>query len=314
MTHILRRLYIAVDMATLLYYGNRYASHMAIAVCFVIGISGTSYLFYNPARPSFFNRPLHFDSEYQYAAHPRWLIATMSRVESSTRRELIRNTWQTLYVSPVFETRFVIANYNHSLSHFIEHENRTHGDLVCLENVPQSTREAQTIMPVEYFKRIVAKAGSGGRTYDFVSKVDDDVFLVASKFFADFIAPRLHPTPATTTLIARWMKKTRKYPWPQGSFYTLSWDLILFLAESHTRLPIDNMPEDVMIGELLGRGKIKYDFVVLDDKRAFDFTDPNTHQAVAVTKDAIAPHMLKDDSLYRQVATLFNEDGFDENG
>lgn len=234
----------------------------------------------------------------------------MSRVDSLARRNLIRNTWQALYASPVFETRFVLASYNDSWSHSIEKENRTYGDLVRLENVQSGAKEAYTTKAIEYFKHLVAEAGSGGRSYDFVSKIDDDVFLVASKFFADYLAPRLHPTPATRTLIARWMRKTRRYPWPQGSFYTLSWDMILLLAQSHTQSPLFDIPEDVMVGEVLGREQLKYDFVKLDNKRAFDVAGPDTHPPGVVAEEAVAPHMLKDDGLYQQVASLFGESGW----
>ena len=241
---------------------------------------------------------------------PRWLISTMSAVDSLARRDTIRNTWQALYASPVFETRFVIANYNDSWSYSIEQENRTYGDLVRLDNVEPGAKEAHTIKTMEYFKHIVAEAGSRGRCYDFVSKIDDDVFLVATKFFSDYLAPRLHPMPATRTLIARWMQKTRRHPWPQGSFYTLSWDMILLLAQSHTQSSLFDIPEDVMVGELLGREQVKYEFVKLDKKRAFDVAGPDTHPPGTVGKEAIAPHMLKDDKLYRQVASLFDESGW----
>jgi len=234
----------------------------------------------------------------------------MSPVDGLARRNLIRNTWQALYASPVFETRFVLASYNDSWSHSIEKENRTYGDLVRLENVQSGAKEAYTTKTIEYFKHLVAEAGSGGRSYDFVSKIDDDVFLVASKFFADYLAPRLHPTPATRTLIARWMRKTRRYPWPQGSFYTLSWDMILLLAQSHTQSPLFDLPEDVMVGEVLGREQLKYDFVKLDNKRAFDVAGPDTHPPGVVAEEAVAPHMLKDDGLYQQVASLFGESGW----
>ncbi len=61
---------------------------------------------------------------------------------------------------------------------------------------------------------------------------------------------------------------------------------------------------------MLGRENVKYDFVKLDNKRAFDVAGPNTHQHGVVAEEAVAPHMLKDDGLYRQVASLFGESGW----
>jgi len=79
---------------------------------------------------------------------PRWLIFTMSPVDSLTRRDSIRHTWQALYASPVFETRFVLANYNDSWSPSIEKENRTYGDLVRLETVQSGARRHTQLRPL----------------------------------------------------------------------------------------------------------------------------------------------------------------------
>ncbi len=127
----------------------------------------------------------------------------MSAVGSLARRDTIRNTWQALYASPAFETRFVLVNYNDSWLYSIKQENRTYSNLVRLENVELGIKEAYTIKTIEYFKYIVIEAGLGGRYYDFISKIDDDVFLVATKFFTDYLAPRLYPILVTRTLIAR---------------------------------------------------------------------------------------------------------------
>lgn len=183
----------------------------SITIFLFLCVSWIGFLYSNLPPASLLNSQSQSGSDHQNT-QPRWLISTMSPVDSLARRDSIRHTWQALYASPVFETRFVLANYNDSWSPSIEKENRTYGDLVRLETVQSGAKEAHTTKTIEYFKHIVAEAGSGGRSYDFVSKIGDDVFLVASKFFADYLAPRLHPTPATRTLIARWMRKKRRYP------------------------------------------------------------------------------------------------------
>ena len=65
-----------------------------------------------------------------------------------------------------------------------------------------------------------------------------------------------------------------------------------------------------MVGEILGRDQVKYNFVKMDNKRAFDVAGPDTHPPGIVAEEAIAPHMLKDEKLYWQVASLFDANGW----
>jgi hypothetical protein len=143
------------------------------------------------------------------------------------------------------------------LSRIFEHENATHGELIRLENVQSGAEIANSIKTMEFFKCIAAEAESGVRKYNFVTKLDDDAFLVATKFYAEVLLPRLRPQPVKRTLIARLMQLTQQFVWPQGFIYTLSWDKFVLLAELLDRNPIQTEPEDVLVGRLLYDARFK---------------------------------------------------------
>ena len=88
------------------------------------------------------------------------------------------------------------------------------------------------------------------------------------------------------------------------------------VAETHGRNPISDLPEDVLIGRLLYEAGAQFEFVELDDSRAFDVSDDL--QRLSKEKEALGPmdgaainpHKMKDDETYLRVAGLFEKDGF----
>ncbi|CAF9938658.1 hypothetical protein IMSHALPRED_001041 [Imshaugia aleurites] len=260
---------------------------------------------------------------------PPWLLATISAYTSQRRRNIIRATWQTLYADPAFDTRFVIAQPSPLWLPLIKHENDTYGDLIVLDQLNESAAVANTIKSIEFFKHLVARSAAQ-TPWKFVSKIDDDSFLSARRFYTDFLLPRLHPHPAATadddddddastgTLIARRLRTRadRNFSAPGGQFYTLSWDLVRLVAATHTQNPITHLPEDVLIGRLLSDAHARFEFVELDDRQAFDVDEQM--QRVGMEKEvlgemdeaAVNPHKMKDDESYLRVAGLFGRDGF----
>lgn len=253
----------------------------------------------------------------QQEQRPIWLLATISAYFSQRRRNIIRATWQTLYANPAFSTRFVIAKPPPLWQPVIKHENDTYGDLIALESLEERAEIANTIKTVEFLKHLVA--GGAETSWKFVSKIDDDSFLSAEQFHHEFLLPRMGQQPAENngTLIGRRLDRSdRSFSTPGGQFYTLSWDLVELVTKTHTQNPISDLPEDVLIGRLLYEAGAKFEFVELDDSRAFDVSD-NLHRLSKERKDlgpidsaAINPHKMKDDETYLRVAGLFGKDGF----
>ncbi|KAF6233553.1 hypothetical protein HO173_008110 [Letharia columbiana] len=271
---------------------------------------------HRPQRPQQQGPLSHHEEQQQ----PTWLLATMSAYFSQQRRNVIRATWQTLYPNPAFETCFFIAKPPPLWQSLIKQENDTYGDLIMLDHLEESTKVAMFIKPVEFLKHLL---GSGKPSWKFVSKIDDDSFVDAERFYHEFLRPRIDRHAAAAdqngTLIARRLRlehSDRNFSTPGGQFYTLSWDLVRILVETQARKLITNVPEDVLVGRLLYDADAKFEFVDLDDTRAFDVTDNLTRLSQEredlgpMDAAAINPHKMKDDETYLRVAELFGKDGF----
>ena len=253
---------------------------------------------------------------------PTWLLATISAYFSQRRRNIIRATWQTLYANPAFDTRFVIAKPSRLWQPLIKHENDTFGDMIVLEELEESAEIANTIKSVEFLKHLVAgsKAPGAETPWKFVSKIDDDSFLDAERFYQKFLLPRIdqqHAADTNGTLIARRLTRSdRNFSTPGGQFYTLSWDLVRLVAETNARNPISDLPEDVLVGRLLYDAEARYDFVELDDSQAFDVTGDLKRLSIGnevlgpMGAAAVNPHKMKDHETYLRVAEFFGKDGF----
>ena len=253
-----------------------------------------------------------------------WLLATISPYFAQQRRNIIRATWQTLYPNPAFDTRFVLAKPPPLWQPLIKHENDTYGDLIVLKHLNETNETANTIKTVEFLKHLIAssKAKEVEPSWKFVSKIDDDSFLSAEQFYQEFLLPRLNREQRQTpnvagTLIARpLVRSDGNFTLPGGQFYTLSWDLVHIVAESHTKNPIINVTEDRLSGELLYEAGARFDFVELNDCRAFDVTEDLTRLSQEmedlgpINCAAINPHKMKTDEMYLRVAQLFGKGGF----
>ena len=245
-----------------------------------------------------------FTPQHKFAAtgeRPSWLIWTSSAVHLRQRREIIRSTWQTLYKDVPFEARFVVGNPGPEWLPLLEQENETYGDMIMLESASGDDRRfATTHKPLEFWKYLLKQEKSTGQKYDFVSKIDDDSFLDARTFYREFLQPRVE---VNHTLIARRCKSG--IYWPAGMFYTLTWDLLEVVTKQYERDPFPLEHEDWPLGKMLHDAPEDYDFVNLDEKRAFDVVREGM-----VTKASILPHKMKKDEEYMWVAAMFNKKGF----
>lgn len=258
---------------------------------------------------------------------PTWLLATSSAFPSQRRRNIIRATWHSLYQNPAFDKRFVIANPDPLWLPLIKHENDTYGDLIVLEHLEESAKIANTIKPMEMLKSLVAAheaSGAATPPWKFVSKVDDDSFVDAERFYEEFLLPRItYPVSKDgssdiATVIARPITRPdRNYTSPGGQFYTLSWPIVTRLVTLYEAAnPLPDLPEDRLIGHLLYDDGADFEFVGLDDAQAFDVTEKLNRLSMegkdlgGMDGRAINPHKMKDDGLYLRVARLFGREGF----
>ena len=241
---------------------------------------------------------------------PTWLIATICAANQEQRRNVIRSTWQTTYNSSLYDTRFVLSNYDKVWDALIQKENETYGDIIQLKDLDPSPGTSNRIKMVELMKYLVNGArNDSSLKYDWVSKIDSDAFLEANKFYKDF----LNSTQTSNrTLISRVSRNAAndEFDWPGGAFYTLSWELVEQIAYQSNVSPILETPEDVLVGEYLYKGNVHFDFVNLGEKVMFDVPVDGAYVPRKITDEAILIHFIKDDEKYLEVASLFDQNGF----
>ncbi|KAK4943723.1 hypothetical protein LTR10_016820 [Elasticomyces elasticus] len=228
----------------------------------------------------------------------------MSPASAQRRRNIIRATWQSMYNNEAFTMRFVISNPGEKWAGLVRHENDTYHDIIMLPNLKETAHVANTVKTMEFFTQLVAATSLSGQTWNYVSKIDDDSFLDTTAFYRDFILPRPH---ANATIIARDMSRfsSKAYSYPGGQFYTLTWDLVVTLAQLYAQNTINNEAEDVLVGRLLYEGGQPWDLVKLDNDRAFDYDksiSDTSKWAHKVTPDSVNPHKMKTDEMYLDVA------------
>ncbi|KAI1611895.1 hypothetical protein EDD36DRAFT_465746 [Exophiala viscosa] len=152
---------------------------------------------------------------------------------------------------------------------------------------------ANTIKPIEFMKYLV---NNGSTTWKFASKADDDSFVNLGKVAIARVYT--HPDPV--------------YNYPQGGFYSFSWELVCTLVELYEENPIQDEHEDVLNGRLLYEAHEDFEFTILHHPLAFDYDEKNedvSAWAHRVISDAIYVHNLKEDETYLKVASMFDANG-----
>ena len=235
----------------------------------------------------------------------KWLIATMCPASAFSRRNVIRSTWQRLYKNEAFEPRFILSEYESVWEPLIKKENETYGDIVKLDGLDPSPQVSNRIKAMELFKHLVAQ----GKQYSFVSKVDDDSFLEAGKFYDEFLE-KASPTNETLISIKNRNEKYPDFDWPGGAFYTLSWGLVEHIARIHSEQKDTETPEDVRVGKYLSDAKVDFDFVDLKPEEMLEIPIQGARIPHKINRKTILVHFLKDDETYLRVAGVFDGDGY----
>jgi hypothetical protein len=249
-----------------------------------------------------------------------WLIATICSASSIQRRMVIRATWQKLYKSVPMTTKFVLGKPDEVWKPVLALENEKYGDIMILENVSDDRHTANTIKSIELFRHLLRT----GREYDLVTKMDDDSFLNAQKFWDKYLSSAMgQRNGLERTIIGRRIEREVLYP--GGQFYTVTWDLLSVLVSLQDRFHITNQDEDWLVGTLLAKGDINWSLVELENSAAFDYDEEDArNKTTTIAKDdanqnqwshalgphAINPHKMKDDATYLRVAACFDEKGW----
>lgn len=211
-----------------------------------------------------------------------------------------------------YEFRFIIGNYSDNpWAPLIDAENKTYGDIWTLEDFgPETSASANTNKNMYFFNYMVQNQGIRTRRYDFVSKVDDDIWFNVPPYYNNFMAPRLpgglKHDPNTLTWIGRPMHWDREYVFASGRIYTVSWPLVEFLNQKWTSNPMTSYSEDQLMGYYLYEQRIPHEFVVMELEQAWDI---GLESIVDDQNKTMVIHSVKHDERLLEMSSIFDEEG-----
>ncbi|TWU77542.1 hypothetical protein ED733_007474 [Metarhizium rileyi] len=240
---------------------------------------------------------------------------------------LIRSTWMRLFRHIPFDPRFIVSNPGPGWSDILRFENRTFGDLIVLDHIPEDDITANTIKTLELYKWLLKH----GSRYEFVTKLDTDVWMNAPAFWEKYLVPRLsNHTGHLTATINRtvigqlYFSDSGYNTFAHGSMYTITWDMMQLLVSLQERFNVVT-GEDAAVGILLHKGNKVANFINFRGEEKFDYDDsdsrahdsawaragthPNAISHAVYGSNVIAIHMLKDKRLWMKVADCFGKSG-----
>ncbi|KAK4694827.1 hypothetical protein P7C71_g2818, partial [Lecanoromycetidae sp. Uapishka_2] len=254
--------------------------------------------------------------------HAPWLIAISTTVSDVQRRMFIRNSFISLYRnSGYFDYVFAMSRPPVEWAQMLEQENKTYGDMLIIDALEDNEWTAKHTKPLELLK-LLSQGGWKGRSWDFVSKTDEDSWIYPNGFFEDYLRPmieRRDTHPINRIMMGMPLTYCAKDLSPAGGFETFSWDLVQLLPELRERHGYDSEWEDCQPAIYLEKADVEYNFISIEAERAFDIIKENFHGKTPEIDDlgpveeltgAVYIHRLKSDEEWLRAAALFDENGF----
>ena len=193
------------------------------------------------------------------------------------------------------------------------------------QDLEETRHTANRVKTIQFFKQLLRTtnvtepAGNPHTTssqerafpWAFVSKVDDDSFLLPTAFYEEYLRPILdnpdHTNIPPTMIAGLLAPKFEHEISPCGQFYTLTFDLVERLVQQYEKTPYTDVHEDRLVGRLLAEGEVPFGVVELKENRAFDLGVNGVP-----SPETMEIHQLKDDEKYLNVASIFDENGFNK--
>ncbi|KAG5995268.1 hypothetical protein E4U54_002891 [Claviceps lovelessii] len=284
---------------------------------------------YSPQQP----HRLKPQDDHASGQHP-WLAAVICAAQDVERRMLIRSTWMRLFRDVPFVPRFVVSNPGPGWIETVRYENRTFGDMIVLDHLVEDDVTANTIKTLEFYKWLL----NSGQRYEYVTKLDTDLWLNAPAFWHRYLVPRLrvsndslgegaarYSATVKRTVIGQLYFSISGYnTFAHGSMYTMTWDMIQLLVTLQERFNVIT-GEDATVGILMHKAGERASFVNFGGEEKFDYDDtdsrgdgtayaradthPQAQSHALYGQDVIAVHQLKDKKLWMKVARCFTERG-----
>ena len=138
------------------------------------------------------------------------------------------------------------------------------------------------------------------RTYDFIVKADDDSFVHLTN-----LASTLATLNKTSTYYGRFWYRNTNVPFAVGMLWTLSYDLVEYLANSiHNDSSVIYGPEDYLIALWFSRKPVN----IVDDQLKFiDHYRADSPIRAQHHHDTICIHQLKNDLHFMEIVMFYEQ-------
>lgn len=177
----------------------------------------------------------------------KWLLGIELPPQKVLRRATIRSTWATSTrgLGIPYEYKFIIGGYKHlPWAPIIDAEIAAHNDILVLEDfIPDDKETANHLKFIALCDHLAKQEQETGKRYEFVSKVDDDVWFNIPPFYDHFIAPRLPGGPKYRsegiTVIGRPFNwgGNRGFIYTSGRMYTVNWPHVKIMGAEYAADP-----------------------------------------------------------------------------
>lgn len=236
----------------------------------------------------------------------RLLIGVLTRADVYERRHLLRMVYNLQRLSSQalaaqVDVRFVFCRlYKDDQRVLVPLEILLHGDIIVLDACEENLNEGKTYT---YFSTVASLYADD--PYDYVMKVDDDIFVRLPELLASLAKMPREDAYYGATIPCEEMDPHNGYM--SGMGYALSWDLVQWVATSDIARNHTVGPEDMMTGQWLregGKGKNRFNAKpAMHDYLLPVPVDKCEHELMP---DSIAVHRLKDNPRWAQVLGYFN--------
>ncbi|KAL6715388.1 hypothetical protein ACLMJK_006349 [Lecanora helva] len=257
--------------------------------------------------------------------HAPWLLYTSSSSHDFQRRFLIRWSWVNTFAnSSIYDHIFAVSTTDPLLISLIKKENETYGDILLLDHLEDTHFIANGIKPFEVLKKLTA-GGWKGRTYDFVSKLDQDSWVDPVRVWEKYLKRRRMVT-GRRLMLSMPHEDFCGCPSPQGGFYTLGWPLAKTIVRlfDNVDIPKEEIDqEDCQVGRWPTDAGEDFDFVPMDEEESFDIEgeegeyvardwvgETKIRGPVGALKKAVFLHQLKEDEKWLTIQTMFDQTGW----
>ncbi|EEY19669.1 predicted protein [Verticillium alfalfae VaMs.102] len=226
-----------------------------------------------------------------------WLAVVICAAEEMERRMIIRSSWMRMYGDLPVDTRFVVSNPGPDWTAAVSSENQTFGDMIVLDHLQEDDVTANTVKTLALYQWLI----DHNHQYEFVSKMDTDLFFNARGFWDRFLEPRLTnstgryvSTVERTVIGELYYSHSWDLAFPHGAMYTMTWDMVELLAGAFSAAFTSSQARTWPSPCSLLKGRERANFC--DGTRI-------------VGPAPIAVHQLKDKALWFKVADLFDVNG-----